>query len=292
MAELLETKPKVNVRFLAIVAAAAVVVLGAGGYLIYKAVSPRGGPAAGTQQALLKKEGDQFVFQEEVRTRWFAQGSSIVVPIGQKSYTATVASIGDTVTLRVPGGTAELTLGKERFIDLDGDSQPDLKVVWNDTDRTSPVTRANLGLYRVTGAVGAEGAVSAEAPPAGQTAVAAPRAAAVPPVRQADVQPATVTRSAAPAPITVDLTFRDYCLFRYLTDAKDREERFFQKGESFSLDAKNQMTLWISNAGAVKAKVSGKDVDMGKLGEVSVRRIAWRKDASQGDYVLEVTPQF
>jgi hypothetical protein len=291
MTELLETKPTLNVRFLAILVAAAVVVLGAGGYLIFKAVSPRSGSAASQQQSLLKKEGEQFVFQEEVRTKWFAQGSSIQVVLGQKSYVMTVASIGDTVTLRVPGGTAELTLSKERFIDLDGDAQPDLKVVWNDTDRTSPVPRANLGLYRVTGATVAEGEASAGAQPAGQEAEAVPQTAAAAPAGT-DVKPVTVTRAPGVSPITVDLVFRDYCLFRFLADSKDREERFFQKGESFSLDAKSQVTLWVSNAGAVKAKVSGKDLEIGRLGEVSVRKIAWRKDSTQGDYVLEVTPLF
>jgi cytoskeletal protein RodZ len=292
MTELLETRPTLNVRFLAILVAAAVVVLGAGGYLIYKAVSPRGGSVSTTQQqALLKKDSEQFVFQEEVRTKWFAQGSSIQVALGQKSYVVTVASIGDTITLRVPGGTAELTLGKERFIDLDGDAQPDLKVVWNDTDRTSQVVRANLGLYRVTGTTVAEGEASAGTPPAGQEAEAVSQPAASAPAGT-DLKPATVTRAPGISPITVDLVFRDYCLFRYLADSKDREERFFQKGESFSLDARSQVTLWVSNAGAVKAKISGKDVEIGKLGEVSVRRIAWRKDSSQGDYVLEVTPLF
>ncbi len=301
MTELLENKPALNMRLLLIIIVAAVVVLGAGGYLVYKAASPRAGAAStARQQSLLKGEGEQFVFQEEVRTKWFAQGSSFQVPIGQKTYTVMVASIGDTVTLRIPGGTAELTLGKERFVDLDGDSLPDLKVVWNDTDRTSPVKRANLGLYRVTGAVAAEAETAAAETPVARTAAEAVPATAeakagtwaAQPVRAVDIKPVAVTRSPAASPIKVDLIFRDYCLFRFLSDSKDREERFFQKGESFSLDARAQLTLWVSNAGALKAKVSGRDVEIGKLGEVSVRRISWRKDASQGDYVLEVTPLF
>ncbi len=58
-------------------------------------------------------------------------------------------AVGDTLTLKVPGGTVEMGLGKERYIDLDGDSNPELRVVWNDVDRGSPQKRVNLGLYRV-----------------------------------------------------------------------------------------------------------------------------------------------
>jgi cytoskeleton protein RodZ len=292
MTELLDARPKVNTRLLLIIVVAAVVVLGAGGYLVYRAVSPRGKTTDTAQQrTLLQKEAEQFVFQEEVRTRWFAPGSVILIPIGQKTYTVEVAAIGDSVTLKVPGGTAELVLGKERLIDLDADAKAEVKVVWNDTDTTSSVKRVNLGLYRVNGAVAPEGGTSAEAAPAadaGQGAEAVPVVAA-PPERAADFKPVTILHAAAAAPIAVNLIFRDYCLFRFTTDAKDREDRFFQKGEAFSVDAKGQITFWMSNSGAVKAKVSGKDVEMGRLGQVAVRRIAWRRDASAGDYVLEVS---
>jgi cytoskeleton protein RodZ len=294
MTELLEARPRLNVRLLAIIVVAAVVVLGAGGYLVFRAVSPRGRPSGtAEQQALLSKDVEQFVFQEEVRTKWFSQGSVIRIPIGQKTYSVEVASIGDAVTLKVPGGTVELNLGKERLIDLEGDSNPDLKVVWNDTDRTSTVKRANLGLYRVSGAVGgAEAAAGTETAAAARTPSSeepVPQPAAAPPVRAADFKTSAVARGQNADPFTVDLIFRDYCLFRFLADTKDREERFFQRGESFKLDARKALTLWISNSGAVKAKVAGKDVEMGRLGEVAVRKIAWRKDASAGDYVLEVT---
>ncbi len=332
MTELLDTGPRINLRLILIIAVAAVVVLGGGAYLVYRTVTSRGrGVSESPSRTLLKKETEEFVFQEEVRTKWFKLGDAITVPIGDKTYRLEIASLGDSLTLKIPGGSVDLTVGKERLIDLDGDSRADIKIVWNDTDRTSAEKRVNLGLYRVGGAAavmveppsasggtqtaaaggqppgatgtGASGQAAAQpaagrqpAAPAGQGA-AQPAAAALPqvttpPVRQAGFKPAVVIHAAQAAPFTIDLLFRDYCLLRFQVDSKDREEQFRQKGETLSLDAKSQVTLWLSNSGAVKAKIAGKDVELGRLGEVAARRISWRADSSSNDNVLEITPLY
>lgn len=325
MSELLEAGSKLNLRLVVIIAAAALVVLGGGALLLFKVLSSRQ-PGVRTQ-VTQPGQAQDFVFQEEVRTKWFTQGDGILVPFGEKSYRLVVSSIGDSLTLKVPGGTLELALAKERMIDLDGDSKPDIKVVWNDTDRTSSSARASLGLSRLGGtiasiessagdaaaagalpgqtpAAAAAGAQAAGGTPAGSTPAPTGAAAATgtaqaaaqtpapqtaPPVRTAAFRAASVASQAETAPFTVDLQFRDYCLFRFKSDTKDMEERFFQKGETFSLDAKSQITLWMSNTGAVKAKIAGKDVELGRLGEVSTRQIAWRRDSTSGSYVLEIT---
>ncbi len=320
MSELLEAGSKVNLRLVVIIAAAALVVLGGGTLLLFKVLGSRQ-PGVKTQVTQPGQTQD-FVFQEEVRTKWFTQGDGILVPFGEKSYRLVVSSIGDSLTLKVPGGTLELSLAKERMIDLDGDSKPDIKVVWNDTDRTSSSARVSLGLSRLGGTIAsidsaagdaaagqlpaqtpgatpagaAAGAQAAGAAPTGGTPAPTGTAAAqtpapqtAPPVRAAAFKASALASQAEAAPFTVDLQFRDYCLFRFKSDAKDLEERFFQKGETFSLDAKSQLTLWMSNTGAVKAKIAGKDVELGRLGEVSTRQIAWRRDSASGSYVLEIT---
>ena len=92
---------------------------------------------------------------------------------------------------------------------------------------------------------------------------------------------------------TLDFTFKNDCFFRYLVDAGDREDRFFQKGEQFSIDtARQQVTIWLSNAGAARLRIQGKDFELGDLGEVATRRIAWRSDTASGGYVLEITPLY
>ncbi len=316
MNELLETKPKYPPLLVVLAAVAAALVLLATGYLIYRAAS-RGPAPAAQQQGQQGGAGEVFVFQDEVRTKWFALGDVISVPLSGRDFRIQVSAVGDTLTLKVPGGTVDLSLGKERYIDLQGDSHPDIKVVWNDVDRTSPQKRVNLGLYRTTGqapdaaagtgtgtspAAGAGGAgggapapaagVGAPAAGAGGTAPApAPAAgASTPPVRGADFSPLTLMKSPDAQAFTLGFTFKNDCLFRFLVDDKDREDRFFQKGEQFSIESVHkQVTIWLSNAGATRMRVDNRDFELGALGEVATRKIAWRKDSAAAGYVLEIT---
>ncbi len=343
MIELLESRPKINTRQLVIIAAA-IVVVGIGGLLILRsAVQRSSSPNASQNLSPMGKGSEEFVFQEEVRTKWFKQGDAIVVPLNERNLRMEISRIDNTLTLRVPGGTVELSIGQQRLIDLDSDSKADLKVVWNDADRTSTPKRANLGLYRVTGVAAESGAQASsgdaqassgaqpsagslpaagalpasgakptagtqplagslpaagtQKPPTGQAATVAqpaliPVTPAATPAQGSAFKAFPVIRAESAEPFTMDMVFMDYCLFRFLVDDKEREERFFQKGESFTLDAKSRITLWLSNSGSVKAKISGKDVELGRRGEVATRQIAWRKDTASGEYVLEISPLY
>ncbi len=109
-------------------------------------------------------------------------------------------------------------------------------------------------------------------------------------MRSGDFAPVTLMKSASAANFTLDFTFKGDCLFRFLADDKDREDRFFQKGEQFSIEAvQKQVTIWLSNAGAARMRVDNRDFELGALGEVATRKIAWRKDAASAGYVLEIT---
>ncbi|MGA2612508.1 MAG: RodZ domain-containing protein [Spirochaetia bacterium] len=293
MSELLESRPKYPPLLVVVAAVAAVLILAATGYLIYRAASR----SVGTAHALSTSQGgthNEFVFQDEVRTMWFATGDVISVPLSGKTYQIQVGAIGDTLTLKVPGGTVDLSLGKERYIDLQGDSSADIKVVWNDVDRTSPQVRVNLGLYRTAGQPVDTSAGAANPAAAGQAtdtgAKAVLTASTTPPMRSGDFAPVTLTRNAAATPFTLAFAFKGDCLFRFLVDDKDREDRFFQKGEQFSIEAvQRQVTIWLSNAGAARMRVDDRDFELGALGEVATRKVAWRKDAAAAGYVLEIT---
>jgi cytoskeletal protein RodZ len=285
MNELLESKPHLPPLRIIIFAVAAVLALAAVGYLVYRATARAAGPAAAVQKPS-QSAGTDFVFQDEVRTQWFSQGDAISVPYGGKSYRIVVFAIGDTLTLKVPGGTLDMGLGKERYIDLDGDSTPEIRIVWNDVDRGSPQKRVNLGLYRTSGQTVANAAADASTaiPTAGS---------ATPAVRSDTFKPVTVAQAAQAGLFTLDFTFKNDCLFRYLVDAGDRGDRFFQRGEQFTIDtARKQVTIWLSNARAARMRVQGRDFELGDLGEVATRRIAWRNDTGSGGYVLEITPLY
>ena len=287
MNELLVSRPRLPSMRVIMIAIAAVLLLAAAGYLVYRAAA-RGTSSTSAAQKAAPGTNADFVFQDEVRTQWFSQGDGIVVPMGGKNYRILVVSVGTTLVLKVPGGTVEMGLGKERFIDLQGDSKPDLKIVWNDTD--SAQKRANLGLYRTSGPA-ADAAVAAAADTAGTIVPAALPSGAGGPLRNDAFKTIALAQAGQAGLFTLDFTFKNDCLFRYMVDDKDREDRFFQKGEQFTIDtARRQVTIWLSNAGAARMRIQGKDFELGGLGQVATRMIAWRKDPNAGGYVLEITP--
>jgi cytoskeleton protein RodZ len=90
-------------------------------------------------------------------------------------------------------------------------------------------------------------------------------------------------------PFSVHIDFRGYCLLRYFIDEKTKDERFFRKGEVLKLDnIKNEVKLSISNASSVKAKIMGKELIMGRTGQVVTKLIHWAKNEESGLYQLEI----
>lgn len=298
MTELLEpARPKSSSR-LVVLLVVILAVLGAGGYLLYRYVIAPSGPRPQRTEAVQPPseqiEGQEFVFQDEAMTRWFNLEDRIGFPLNGNTYRLQIVEIGDTLTVKVPGGALDMTVGQDRQLDVNGDGRNDLRILLNDLDATGVAKRANLSLYKITksstpqvaeaseeaseseqeGTTGEqEGAVTA----AVETIAAEPTTGAIP-----------IITAEGPAPFRVSVSFRGYCLFRYLVDKDIREERFFHKGESFSLDAKNEVRLWISNGGVVRLMVSGRELEVGRPGGVTTKQIRWRRDESSGQYTLEV----
>src|SRR5208337_4598755 len=82
MNELLESRPKYPPLLVVVAAIAAVLILAATGYLIYRAASRGIG-----SPVLIKSQGahQEFVFQDEVRTMWFVSGDVISVPLSGRT---------------------------------------------------------------------------------------------------------------------------------------------------------------------------------------------------------------
>jgi cytoskeletal protein RodZ len=297
MTELLEpTGSKAPSRVL-ILLVVVLAVLGAGGYLLYRFViaSPdRTRPQqAVVQETVEQVEGQEFVFEDEAMTRWFNAEDTIGFPSNGNTYRLQLIEIGRTLVVKVPGGTLDMTVGEDRQLDLNGDGRNDLRILLNDIDATDVAKRANLSLYKITKAAPSQVAETTEVPVGEQDVLTEEGEGAL---STADDTVATeaapgavpITTVDSPAPFRVSVSFRGYCLFRYLVDNDIREERFFHKGENFSLDAKNEVWLWISNAGVVRLMVAGKELEVGRAGAVTTKHIRWRRDEASGRYVLEV----
>jgi cytoskeletal protein RodZ len=298
MTELLDRgRPKSSSRiivFLVIILA----VLGAAGYLIYRfvisperPVAPRAAAAQeASQPAVQQPEGEALLFKDEAVTRWFDLDDTIGFPLNGDIYRLQITDIDRTLTLKVPGGTLDMPIGQDRQLDVNGDGRSDLRILLNDLDATDVAKRANLSLYKITKAAVPEVAEAEEVdeavPAAEEEAVEA--AVSEPIAAEPSAGATTIISADTPAPFRVSISFRGYCLFRYLVDNDIREERFFHKGESFSLDARNEVQLWISNAGVVRLMVAGRELEVGRPGAVTTKQIRWSRDDAGDQYILEV----
>jgi cytoskeleton protein RodZ len=325
MSELLQgARPRPRSRVLAVILGVSVVAA-VGVFLLVRFALPRRGEAAArpAETGPAAVEGE-YVLSEDAITRWYSQGESVSVPIDGEHYRMSFAAVDDRLTLKVPGGTVDLTVGQTRLLDLDGDLASDIRAQLNDLDVTGSNRRANLSIYKLpkseaegqavavkpgeaggvqpssagvhpggTGAVvpatpaaATPGSTATETPaptPAAQPLPASPGSAAA-----AFAGPLDLQAAGAPAPFRLSISFRGYVLLRYLADGENRDERFFHKGETFALDVKREARLWISNAGALRLSVAGKDVELGRPGEVVTRTIRWSESPDSGGYHLQV----
>ena len=225
-------------------------------------------------------------------------GDSFLVAYNGEKYKILVSRIDDAVTLETPVGASRLMLGEEGTIDLDRNNQPELKVMVSDLSKKDPLKGAVLRVeysspdaaLRASAQAPVSATTSGEQPSVAPAAAVATPAPTVPaPVLSVPVgKPVVLFESGkTPYPFVVSVTFRGSCMFRYEVDKRDRDERYYRKGETVTVNANNSVRLWASNAQTVKMTVQasgGKsaDLDIGNAGEVAVKRIAWTQGDSGG----------
>lgn len=231
-------------------------------------------------------------------------GDSLLVPLRENVYRIGLASIGDTVRLESPFGPYELSLGGTASIDPDQDGIPDVIILLGDFEKAKAkagaVLRVEFPITSASGVLSDEvtipaGALPAQAegslPTAGAAAVAATQSAAQASARAA-AESVVLKSSRGPYPFVAQISFRGSCLFRYESDRKEWVEKYYAKGESLTVNVSNSLTLWASNAQAVKLgiQVSGgktADLEIGGPGQVTVKRISWSR--AEGTWALVAT---
>jgi len=221
------------------------------------------------------------------------EGDTVLVKSGADSYRVLLAKIDDAVSFETPSGKDRLMLGEEATMDLDKNGNPEIKVLVSDFAKKDPAKGAVVHIEYVNpddaaAAAGTDATAQAPAPDAATTA-----AQAAAPVAPASAKSGVLFESAkTPYPFVVSVTFRGPCMFRYEADKRDRTERYYHKGDTITVNANNSVKIWTSNAQFVKLTVQasgGKsaDVELGKSGEVTVKRIAWAQTES-GGFALSV----
>jgi cytoskeletal protein RodZ len=210
----------------------------------------------------------EYVLEGANMERRFYQGDTILIPIGNERFKVELREMADPLALVVPSGRAELSLGGNTELDLDGDGFADIRVTLADYDRTSPLSgaliRFDTNLHLDTNLQ----------PAAAATENAAPA--------EAQNQNTVIFSSSTAYPFTLQAQFQGYCMFRWEIDRRDRSERYFSRTDEINVQAQNGIRLWVSNAAAVKLQVIGAGrtvpLEIGAAGEVVVVDLRWLRD--------------
>ncbi|HUX52098.1 MAG TPA: RodZ domain-containing protein [Spirochaetia bacterium] len=301
-----------------LIAGIIIVVLAAAGLGLVLVLGNKGGSAARPAAAAavstartaaepLPPGGQLYRFPGGMQERSFKRGDAINVQLKGKDYRLILTGIGKTVTLSTPAGSVDLSPDQEKVVDLSADGKADIKLFVRSISTLEGVPVAVLRLdSAVNGAssptVGTGNAsdATAAAPAAGAAqAAGTPEAAGTQQAAGTTAQTATPAPQAQPAgtvietmdqqqPFAVNVTFTAPALFRYSVDNGQRQERYYDAGETFTTTASSRFELWLSNAGSANLTVAGNPVALGPAGEVATDAIQWNQ--SNGSYNLLLVP--
>ena len=242
-----------------------------------------GGKSSNPKQNPSKKEPTEYrVEGGPFETRLYV-GDSLLIPLGDDVYKIRLASINETVNLDTPFGQLQLPLGGSGPLDPDKNGSPDASLIIGDFEKNKPASGALLKVEFAPAetTAGMPGEVTIPGATAGAPAQA--------PVASSVADSVILKSSRGPYPFVAQVTFRGNCLFRYEVDRKEWVEKYYSKGESLTVNVTNTLTVWTSNAQAVKLSFQasgGKtaDLEIGAPGEIAVKRISWSR--AEGSWAL------
>ncbi|HAE21187.1 MAG TPA: hypothetical protein DCG47_02535 [Spirochaetaceae bacterium] len=237
-------------------------------------------------ESLARPDPLRYELDAAVLEKRFYEGDSIMVNYRGEQYLLSIKEIADRVAIESPVSVTRFMLGEEGSIDLDKDNRPELFIFTADFQKGQPAKGA---LIRITAAESLELAatetLAAELPNTITAAITATGTAApLGAERPSTQQVAVFTGKRSPHPFVLNVTFRNYAIFRHEIDRKERVEAYYHKGDQITVSANNAAKIWASNAAAVKLTIQASggqsvDLELGAPGEVVVKNLRW----SQGD---------
>jgi cytoskeletal protein RodZ len=215
-------------------------------------------PRTGNVESVEVQTPNEYILEGANMERRFYRGDTILIPIGNERFKVELREMDDPLALVIPSGQADLSLGGDTELDLNGDGFADIRVTLADYDKTSPLSGALIRFDTNLLPAVTENA----APPETQNTV--------------------IFSSSTAYPFTLQAQFQGYCMFRWEIDRRDRSERYFSRTDEINVQAQNGIRLWVSNAAAVKLEVIGAGrtvpLEIGAAGEVVVVDLRWLRD--------------
>jgi cytoskeletal protein RodZ len=268
--QLLKPRPRIP-RFLLPVVVILVLVCAAGWGIYQLVLFTQRNP---TDTTTARRVPVEYIMEGNSMERRFYRNDSILVPISSNMYRLELINIGEAVTIRTPSGTVILDLSQEAVIDLNNDGIPKFRITVSDFAKNNPDMGVLLHFYLMDSVAlyDATTDLSNAIPHSLHTASA--------------ITTTIIPASPSAYPFTLQISFQGYCMFRWEVlnerDRRDRNQRYFQRGDEFNIQAQNGIRLWASNAQTARFQVIGGGrtipVEVGSPGEVVVADIRWVRD--------------
>jgi cytoskeletal protein RodZ len=227
----------------------------------------------------------QYKLDSDSLERRFYVNDSVLVPFNNDTFVISLAAITETVDIDSPVGSFSLELSEVKDLDLNGDGIPELSitiadVIKNDPSKGSLIRFAFVEPEEVP--LEDEGIIDSFNPVNIGTEVSAATPAA---------SSSVLVSSPTAYPFTLQANFESFCMFRWESDSRNREERYFRRDEVQNIQAQNGIRVWTSNANAVQLQLiaGGRniDVNLGGPGEVVAADIKWIR-GNDGRFTLNL----
>lgn len=242
-------------------------------------------------QAVQAREPIAYNLTSTSMEQRFYPGDTLSLNYRNNNYVLKINRITDRVAIDTPGGILQFMLAEEGTIDLDRDNLPELKLFVRDFERGKPESGV---LLRITAAASllAEGNLEISTQTdSGESTILDPQAF-VDTAAASSAQKVIYSGRRSPHPFVLNITFRNQAMFRHEIDRREREERFYFRGDEITATATNTAKLWTSNAAATRLiiQASGSqsvEVELGSPGQVTVKQLRWTQ-AEDGTWSLSL----
>ncbi len=230
--------------------------------------------------SLAKTQGETYALSAIPFQKRLYVGDNLSLRVNEETLYLKITDTLDALAFETPLGLQFVELGEELEIDVDGKNGPDFTIFVSDISNTDSSIGAEIRAFLTTQSstasalgfgVGTEVALASELP--------------------TTLAQTVILEDNRAYPFTLNVTFRDVCLQRYVTDNNESVETLFMAGDELIMQANNAIRLWMSNSNAATMQLiaDGKsyDLEVGLPGEVSAQDVRWiREDTNMYKLVV------
>ncbi len=225
-----------------------------------------------TEKVVEQRQVASYELTESKFEKRLFENDELKLSVQDKEYTVKVLEAAPNLVLETNIGNQIIGLGQSLKIDLNNDLVFDIEITVEDIDKRNPENGALVSVLTGSEIQAAEKENKEDIIVSEETE------------NKSLGNYIVLFESSSAYPVTLNATFRGYCLFRYEVDKKEqnREERYYQKSEQLTVQANNGFRIWASNGNVVKLQLvaGGKtvDLDVSRPGEIIVKDLKWIKD--------------